>query len=53
MLFKFSSVVRKAIYTTNAAGSLDSVIFEAIKRRKVFPSYESAKKVVYPAIEQA
>ena len=53
MLFFFNDTATTEIYTTNAAGSLDSVIFEAIKRRKVFPSYESAKKVVYPAIEQA
>jgi len=52
-LFEFPSEIRKAIYTTNAVESLNSVIRAATKRRKVFPTDESAKKVVYLAIEQA
>lgn len=52
-LFEFSSEIRKAIYTTNAVESLNSVIRAATKRRKVFPTDESAKKVIYLAIEQA
>ena len=52
-LFEFLSEIRKAIYTTNAVESLNSVIRAATKRRKVFPTDESAKKVVYLAIEQA
>ncbi len=52
-LFEFPSEIRKAIYTTNAVESLNSVIRAATKRRKVFPSDESAKKVIYLAIEQA
>ena len=41
------------IYTTNAVESLNSVIRAATKGRKVFPTDESAKKVIYLAIEQA
>ena len=52
-LFEFPSEIRKAIYTTNAVESLNSVIRAATKRRKVFPTDESAKKVIYLAIEQA
>ena len=52
-IFEYPPEIRKAIYTTNAIESLNSVIRAATKRRKVFPSDESAKKVVYLAIEQA
>ena len=41
------------IYTTNAIESLNSVIRKATKKRKVFPTDDSAKKVVYLAIRQA
>ena len=52
-LQKTSEDIRKAIYTTNAIESLNSVIRKAIKKRKVFPHDDSAKKVVYLAIEAA
>lgn len=52
-LFDYPPEIRKAIYTTNAVESLNSVIRSATKRRKVFPSDDSARKVVYLAIEQA
>ena len=52
-IFEYPPAIRKAIYTTNAIESLNSVIRAATKRRKVFPSDESAKKVIYLAIEQA
>lgn len=52
-LFEFPSEIRKAIYTTNAVESLNSVIRAVTKRRKVFPTDESSKKVIYLAIEQA
>jgi len=45
--------IRKEIYTTNAIESLNSVIRAATKRRKVFPSDDSARKVIYLAIAQA
>lgn len=52
-LFVYPEDIRKAIYTTNAIESLNSVIRKATKKRKVFPTDESAKKVVYLAIRQA
>lgn len=52
-LFIYPQDIRKAIYTTNAIESLNSVIRKAIKKRKLFPTDDSAKKVVYLAIENA
>ena len=52
-LFEYPPEIRKAIYTTNAIESLNSVIRSATKRRKLFPSDESAMKVIYLAISQA
>ncbi|EAY2467036.1 helix-turn-helix domain-containing protein [Salmonella enterica] len=42
-----------SVYTTNAIGSLNSVIRHAIKKRKVFPTDDSVKKVVWLAIQAA
>jgi len=52
-LFNYPEDIRKAIYTTNAIESLNSVIRKAIKKRKVFPTDDSAKKVVYLAVMDA
>ncbi|VAW67470.1 Mobile element protein [hydrothermal vent metagenome] len=52
-LFSYPADIRKAIYTTNAIESLNSVVRKATKKRKLFPSDNSAKKVVYLAIQQA
>lgn len=52
-LFNYPDAIRKIIYTTNAIESLNSVIRKAIKNRKIFPSDNSAIKVVYLAIQQA
>ena len=52
-LFNYPEDIRKAIYTTNAIESLNSVIRKAIKKRKLFPTDDAAKKVVYLAIQQA
>ena len=52
-LFNYPEDIRKAIYTTNAIESLNSVIRKAIKKRKLFPTEDSAKKVVYLAIMDA
>jgi transposase-like protein len=52
-LFEYPDEIRKAIYTTNAIESLNSVIRKAIKHRKIFPNDSSAMKVVYLAIEAA
>lgn len=52
-LFDYPEDIRKAIYTTNAIESLNSVIRKAIKKRKLFPTDDSARKVVYLAISDA
>jgi putative transposase len=52
-LFSYPEDIRKAIYTTNAIESLNSVIRKAIKKRKLFPTDDSAKKVIYLAIQDA
>lgn len=52
-LFLYPEEIRKAIYTTNAIESLNSVIRKALKKRKLFPTDDSAKKVVYLAIQDA
>ena len=52
-LFNYPPDIRKAIYTTNAIESLNSVIRKAIKKRKLFPTDDSAKKVIYLATQQA
>ena len=51
--YRYPRDIRKAIYTTNAIESLNSVIRKAIKNRKIFPSDDSAKKVIYLAIKAA
>lgn len=52
-LFNYPEDIRRAIYTTNAIESLNSVIRKAIKKRKLFPTDASAKKVIYLAIMDA
>ncbi|KAB1507012.1 IS256 family transposase, partial [Photobacterium damselae] len=52
-LFSYPEDIRRAIYTTNAIESLNSVIRKAIKKRKLFPTDESARKVIYLAIRDA
>ncbi|MEZ2764496.1 transposase, partial [Escherichia coli] len=52
-VFVYPEAIRKVIYTTNAIESLNSVIRHAIKKRKVFPTDESVKKVVWLAIQSA
>lgn len=51
--FGYPPDIRKAIYTTNAIESLNSVIRQAIKKRKVFPTDDSVRKVIYLAIQSA
>ncbi|WP_000707907.1 IS256 family transposase, partial [Escherichia coli] len=53
MFFAYPADIRKVIYTTNAIESLNSVIRHAIKKRKVFPTDDSVKKVVWLAIQAA
>ncbi|WP_261875316.1 IS256 family transposase [Vibrio rarus] len=52
-LFNYPQDIRKAIYTTNAIESLNSVIRKALKKRKIFPNDEAATKMVYLAIKDA
>ncbi len=52
-IFDYPDEIRKAIYTTNAIESLNSVIRKATKKRKVFPTDEAALKVVYLATQAA
>ncbi|AHF73356.1 transposase ISSoEn2, IS256 family [Candidatus Sodalis pierantonius str. SOPE] len=51
--FAYPTDIRKVIYTTNAIESLNSVIRHAIKKRKVFPTDDAVKKVVWLAIQAA
>lgn len=51
--FNYPPDIRRAIYTTNAIESLNSVIRAAIKKRKVFPTDDSVRKVIYLAIKDA
>ena len=51
--FAYPPKIRQAIYTTNAIESLNSVIRKAIKKRKLFPHDDAAKKVVYLATREA
>ena len=52
-VFDYPEDIRKVIYTTNAIESLNSVIRKAIRKRKVFPTDDSAMKVVFLAAGQA
>lgn len=52
-LFEYPPEIRKVIYTTNAIESLNSVIRKATKQRKVFPTDDSAMKVVFLAMQSA
>jgi transposase-like protein len=52
-IFDFPKEIRKVIYTTNAIESLNSVIRKSVRKRKVFPSDDSALKMVYLVTEQA
>ncbi len=51
--FAYSKDIRKMMYTTNAIESLNSVIRHAIKKRKVFPTDDSVRKVVWLVIQAA
>ena len=52
-IFDYPDEIRKIFYTTNAIESLNSVIRKAIRNRKIFPSDQSALKVVYLAVKNA
>ncbi len=52
-LFNYPPDIRKAIYTISAIKFLKSVIRKTTKKRKVFPTDDAAKKVIYLAVLQA
>lgn len=52
-LFDFPPAIRKAIYTTNAIESVNSVIRKFTRNRKIYRNEESALKIVYMAIHEA
>ena len=52
-LFDFPPPIRKAIYTTNAIETVNSVIRKFTRNRKIYPNEESALKLVYMAIREA
>jgi putative transposase len=52
-MFEFSPAIRKAIYTTNAIESVNSVIRKFTRNRKQYPNEESALKLIYMAIHEA
>jgi len=52
-LFDFPPSIRKAIYTTNAIESVNSVIRKFTKNRKIYPNEQSALKLIYMAIHEA
>jgi transposase-like protein len=52
-LFDYPAPIRKAIYTTNAIESVNSVIRKFTRNRKIYPNEESALKIIYMAIHEA
>ena len=52
-IFKFSSEVRKIIYTTNAIESLNSTYKKLNRQRTVFPSDKALLKSLYLSTMQA
>lgn len=52
-MFEFPPAIRKAIYTTNATESVNSVIRKFTRNRKQYPNEESALNLVYLAIHEA
>lgn len=51
--FEFPHPIRKAIYTTNAIESVNSVIRKFTRNRKIYPNESSALKLIYMAINEA
>ena len=52
-IFKFSSEVRKVIYTTNSIESLNSSYRRLNRQRSVFPSSQDLLKALYLATFEA
>ena len=53
MFFNYSKDIREVIYSTNVIKPLNSVIWTAVNKRKVFLSDQAACKVVCLATQQA
>jgi len=53
MLSDFPAPIRRAIYTTNAIESVNSVIRKFTRNRKIYPNEESALKITFMAIREA
>ncbi|KKF34731.1 transposase [Erwinia tracheiphila] len=51
--FAYPADIRKTLDTTSAIEPLNSVIRDAIKKRKVFPTDDAVKKEVWLAIQAA
>jgi len=52
-LFEFPWPIRKAISTTNAIESVNSVIRKLTRNRKIYPNESSVLKIMYMAIREA
>jgi transposase-like protein len=52
-LFNYPPAIRRAIYTTNAIESINSVIRKFTRNRKIYPNEDSALKLIYMAIREA
>lgn len=52
-LFEYPPAIRRAIYTTNAIESINSVIRKFTRNRKIYPNEDSALKLIYMAIREA
>ena len=49
--FCFPADIRKVIYTTNAIESLNMTLRKVLRNHRVFPTDESALKVIYLALQ--
>lgn len=52
-IFDFPASIRRAIYTTNAIESVNSVIRKFTRNRKIYPNGDSAIKLIFMAISEA
>ena len=52
-MYEMPAPIRKAIYTTNAIESVNSVIRKFTRNRKQYPNRDSALKLIYMAISEA
>jgi putative transposase len=50
-MFRYPADIRKAICTTKAIESLNSVIRKVMKKQKLFPTDDSPRKVIYLTIQ--